>query len=164
MVPNKRARTGQGATSASGVATPVPAPTKAAAVPPTDIPGSRGTHQQGQSGGRFKQQWRPPCPRCGNMHLGIYYIDLPICYECGLRGHIQKECRSSCQGAGRGTIQPSSSAAATSSALPPARGTPTLAGHGAARAGAPSLGGPNRFYVMSGRHSAGASPDVVICI
>ncbi|XP_070046659.1 uncharacterized protein [Nicotiana tomentosiformis] len=78
-----------------------------------------------------------------------------------MRGHIQRECRLSCQGAGRDTTQPYSSAAATSSAPPPSRGTPAPAGRGAARGGPQSLGGPSRFYDMSGRQSAEASPDVV---
>ncbi|XP_070046736.1 uncharacterized protein [Nicotiana tomentosiformis] len=88
-------------------------------------------------------------------------MDLPICYGYGLRGHIQRECRSSRQGAGRGTTQPSSSAAATSSAPPPARGPPAPVGRGAARGGAQISGGPNCFYAMSGRQSTEASPDVI---
>ncbi|XP_070034735.1 uncharacterized protein [Nicotiana tomentosiformis] len=98
------------------------------------------------------------------MHSGIYYIDLPICYGCGLRGDIQREWRSSRQGAGRGTTQPSSSAAATFSAPPPARGPPAPAGRGAARGGAQSLGGPNHFYPMSGCQNAESSPDFVMGI
>ncbi|XP_070046803.1 uncharacterized protein [Nicotiana tomentosiformis] len=82
--------------------------------------GSRGPHHQGRLGGRFPQQRTPPYPRCRRIHSGIYYMDLPICYGCGLRGHIQRECHSSRQGAGRGTAHPSSSVAATSSAPPPA--------------------------------------------
>ncbi|XP_070045163.1 uncharacterized protein [Nicotiana tomentosiformis] len=69
---------------------------------------------QGRSGGRFPQQRRPLCPRCGKMHSEICYMDLPICYGCVLRGHIQREYHSSHQGEGRGTAQPSSSTAATS--------------------------------------------------
>ncbi|XP_070046641.1 uncharacterized protein [Nicotiana tomentosiformis] len=88
-------------------------------------------------------------------------MDLPICYGCGLMGHIQRECRSSRQGMGRGRAQPSSSAAATSSAPPPARGTPAPVRRGTARGGAQGSGGPNRFYAMSDRLSAEASPDVV---
>ncbi|XP_070046733.1 uncharacterized protein [Nicotiana tomentosiformis] len=78
-----------------------------------------------------------------------------------LRGHIQRECRSSRQGADRGTSHPSSLAAVTSSAPPPARGPPPPAGSGAARGGAWSSGGSSHFYAMSGRQSAKASPDVV---
>ncbi|XP_070032238.1 uncharacterized protein [Nicotiana tomentosiformis] len=81
--------------------------------------GSRGPHHLGRSRRRFSQQRRPPCPRCGKMHSGICYMDLPICYGYGLRGHVQRECRSSRQGAGRGTAQASSSVVATSSAPPP---------------------------------------------
>ncbi|XP_070029215.1 uncharacterized protein [Nicotiana sylvestris] len=98
--------------------------------------GSRGPHLQGRSGGRFQQQRRPPCPKYGRMHLGICYMDLLVCYGCGIRGHIQMECHVSRQGVGRGTAHPSSSAAATSPAPPPARGSPVLAGRGAARRGA----------------------------
>ncbi|XP_070054561.1 uncharacterized protein [Nicotiana tomentosiformis] len=98
--------------------------------------GSWGPRHQGRSGGRFQQQRRPPCPKCGNMHLGISYMDLPICYRCGLRDHIQREWCSSRQGAGRGIAQPSNSVVATSSAPPPARGPPAPAGRGAARGGA----------------------------
>ncbi|XP_070010346.1 uncharacterized protein [Nicotiana sylvestris] len=98
------------------------------------------------------------------MHLGACYLELPICYGCGMRGHIQRHCRVSHWGAGKGTTQSSSPAAATSSSPSPARGTPAPAGHGAARCGAQSLGGPSRFYVMSGCQTAEASPDVVIGI
>nr|XP_016462354.1 PREDICTED: ena/VASP-like protein [Nicotiana tabacum] len=62
-------------------------------------------HSQ-QQGSRFK----PNQGQQGTHHHG----------RSGGRGHIQKECRSSCQGAGRGIAQPSSSVAATSSAPPPA--------------------------------------------
>ncbi|XP_070010160.1 uncharacterized protein [Nicotiana sylvestris] len=64
-------------------------------------------------------------------------------------------------GAGRGTAHPSSLAAATSSAPSLARGTPAPVGHGAARGGAQSSGGPSWFYAMSGRQTAEASLDVV---
>uniref|UniRef100_A0A1S3YWS2 CCHC-type domain-containing protein n=1 Tax=Nicotiana tabacum TaxID=4097 RepID=A0A1S3YWS2_TOBAC len=59
--------------------------------------GNRGSYQQGRHGGRFQQQRRPPCPYCGKMHLGICYMDLPKCYGCRLRGHIQRDCHSSRQ-------------------------------------------------------------------
>ncbi|XP_070045595.1 uncharacterized protein [Nicotiana tomentosiformis] len=85
----------------------------------------------------------------------------PSTTRCKLRGHIQRECHSSCQGMGMGTTYPSSSAAATSSAPSPARGPPAPVGHGATRGGAQSLGGPSRFYAMTGRQSAEASPNVV---
>ncbi|XP_070055823.1 uncharacterized protein [Nicotiana tomentosiformis] len=100
------------------------------------IQGNKGSYQQGRHGGRFQKQRSPPCPRCGNMHLGIYYMDLPICYGCGLRGHIQRDCSSSYQGAGRGTSQPDSSVATTSATPPLDRGNPTSVGCGAARGGA----------------------------
>ncbi|XP_070057461.1 uncharacterized protein [Nicotiana tomentosiformis] len=98
--------------------------------------GNRGSYQQGCHGGRFKQQRRPPCPRCGKMHLGICYMDVPIFYGCGLRGHIQRDCRSSRQGVGRAPAQPANSATTTSAAPLPARGTPTPIGHSEARGGA----------------------------
>ncbi|XP_070054418.1 uncharacterized protein [Nicotiana tomentosiformis] len=78
-----------------------------------------------------------------------------------MRGHIQRECCASHQGTDRGTAQSSSPTAATSSAYPPARGSSVLAGHGTSMGGAQSSGEPNRFYAMSGRQSAEASPDVV---
>nr|XP_009789990.1 PREDICTED: uncharacterized protein LOC104237524 [Nicotiana sylvestris] len=98
--------------------------------------GSRGPHQHGWLGGRSQQQQRSPCPKCGKMHSGICYMELPICYGCGMRGHIQRHCRVSRQGAGRCTTQPSSPAAATSSSSSPARVAPAPAGRGAARGGA----------------------------
>ncbi|XP_070040125.1 uncharacterized protein [Nicotiana tomentosiformis] len=55
--------------------------------------GNMGPHQQGRPGGRFQQQWRPTCPKCGRIHVGVYFMDLPICYGCGVRGHIQRDCR-----------------------------------------------------------------------
>ncbi|XP_070049448.1 uncharacterized protein [Nicotiana tomentosiformis] len=81
-----------------------------------------------------------------------------------MKGNIQRECRASRQGAGRGTAQSSSPTTATSLAHPPARGSSALAGRGTARGGAQSSGGPSRFYAMSGRQSAEASPDVIIGI
>ncbi|XP_070004651.1 uncharacterized protein [Nicotiana sylvestris] len=78
-----------------------------------------------------------------------------------MRGHIQRHCCVSCQGAGRGTTQPASPAAATSSAPSPTQRTPAPTGRGAARGGTQSLGGPSQFYAMSGRQTAEASPDIV---
>ncbi|XP_070002215.1 uncharacterized protein [Nicotiana sylvestris] len=65
------------------------------------------------------------------------------------------------RGADRGTVQPSSLAAATSSAPSPTRVDPAPAGRGAARGGAQSSGGPNRFYAISGRQTAQASLDII---
>ncbi|XP_070054422.1 uncharacterized protein [Nicotiana tomentosiformis] len=61
----------------------------------------------------------------------------------------------------RGTTQLASSIVTTSAAPPPARGAPALAGRGAARGGAQSLGGPSHFYAMRGRQSLEASPNIV---
>nr|XP_009790052.1 PREDICTED: uncharacterized protein LOC104237577 [Nicotiana sylvestris] len=83
--------------------------------------GNRGSHQRGRSRERFQQQHRSPCPRCGKMHLGFCYMELPIFYGCGMRGHIQRHCHVSRRGAGMGVAQPTSPAAATSSAPSPAR-------------------------------------------
>jgi len=60
--------------------------------------------------------------------------------------------------ASSGTTQPSS---ATSSAPTSARGPQAPVGHGAARGRTQSAEEPNRFYAMSGRQSAEASPDVI---
>ncbi|XP_070055625.1 uncharacterized protein [Nicotiana tomentosiformis] len=52
--------------------------------------------------------------------------------------------------------------AATTSAVPlPSRGTPAPTGRGAARGGAQSSGGPNRFYAMKDCQSSKAYLDVV---
>ncbi|XP_070010336.1 uncharacterized protein [Nicotiana sylvestris] len=107
------------------------------------------------------QQQRSPCPRCRKLHSGISYLELPICYGCGIRGHIQRHCRASFQGAVRGTAQPSSPAAASSSAPSLARGTPAPAGRDAPRGGAQSSGGPSQLYAMSDRQTVEASLDVV---
>nr|XP_009758813.1 PREDICTED: uncharacterized protein LOC104211451 [Nicotiana sylvestris] len=88
------------------------------------------------------------------MHSGVCYLELPVCYGCGMRGHIQRNCRVSHQGACRGTTQSSSPAAATSSVLSPARGAPTTTGRGATRGGVQSSRGPSQFYVMSGLQTA----------
>ncbi|XP_070036692.1 uncharacterized protein [Nicotiana tomentosiformis] len=126
--------------------------------------GNKGSYQQGRSGGRFQQQRRPPCPRCGKMHFGACFMDQLICYGCGMRGYIQRDCHLSDQNMGRGVAQPASFAVTTSATPPPSRGTPTPAGRGAARGGAQSLGGPSCFYAISGRQSSKASQDVVTCI
>nr|XP_016502735.1 PREDICTED: uncharacterized protein LOC107820896 [Nicotiana tabacum] len=93
--------------------------------------GSRGSHHQGRPGGRFQQQQSVPCPKCGRIHSGVCYLDMPVCYGCGMRGHIWRECCASRQGVGRGTTQSSSPTAATSSAPPPALGSPAPTGCGA---------------------------------
>ncbi|XP_075079999.1 uncharacterized protein LOC142165320 [Nicotiana tabacum] len=59
-------------------------------------------------------------------------------------------------GTGSRFAQPSGSSAATSSARPP-----TPIEHGAIRGGARGRSGPSRFYALSGRQSAEASPDIV---
>ncbi|XP_070045264.1 uncharacterized protein [Nicotiana tomentosiformis] len=81
----------------------------------------------------------------------------------GSGGRI-RNCPSSYQSDGRGMAQLDSSAATTSITPPLARGTPAPSGRGAARGGAQSLGGPNRFYAIRGRQSSEASPDVVTAI
>nr|XP_009769493.1 PREDICTED: uncharacterized protein LOC104220348 [Nicotiana sylvestris] len=101
------------------------------------------------------------CLRCGKIHSGTCYLELPICYGCGIRGHVQRHCRVSRQGAGRGTILSSSPAVATSSAPSLPRGAPAPTGHGITRGGVHSSGRPSRFYAMSGRYTIEASPDVV---
>jgi len=57
-----------------------------------------------------------------------------------LRGHIKRDYHSSHQGAERGPAQLASSASTTYTTPPPARGTLTPAGRGAARGGAQSSG------------------------
>ncbi|XP_070046470.1 uncharacterized protein [Nicotiana tomentosiformis] len=120
--------------------------------------GNMGPYQQGRPDRRFQQR-RLPCPKCGRMHFGSCFVDLPVCYGCGLRGHIQIDCCSSRQNIGRGAAHPINSAATTSTA-PPARGIPAPTGRGAARGGAQNLGGPRRFYAMRRRRESEASPDV----
>ncbi|XP_070046847.1 uncharacterized protein [Nicotiana tomentosiformis] len=97
--------------------------------------GNRGSYQQILCW-RFQQQRRPSSPRYWKMHFGACYMDYPIGYRCGMRGHIQRDCRSSHQSMGRGTTKPASYAATTSAAPPPARGTPAPTGCGAAMGGA----------------------------
>ncbi|XP_070019530.1 uncharacterized protein [Nicotiana sylvestris] len=116
---------------------------------------SRKPHQSGHPRGRSQQQGRALCPKCGRFHMETCYMDLPVCYRCRARGHIQRDYHAPSQGMGRGFAQSSGSSAATSSARPPAP-----AGRGAIRGGARGRGGPSRFYALSGRQSAEASPDV----
>ncbi|XP_070045435.1 uncharacterized protein [Nicotiana tomentosiformis] len=79
--------------------------------------GNRGPHHQGRPNRRFQQR-RLSCPKCGRMHFGSCFMDLPVCYGCGVRGHIQRDCRSSRRNMGRGTTQPANYAATTSTAPP----------------------------------------------
>nr|XP_009804114.1 PREDICTED: uncharacterized protein LOC104249391 [Nicotiana sylvestris] len=97
--------------------------------------GNKGSYQWGRSGERSQQQQRSPCPKCGKMHLGVCYLELPICYRYGMRVHIQRHCHTSRQGVGTGISQSSSPAAATSSAPSLARGAPAPAWRGATRSG-----------------------------
>nr|XP_033510394.1 uncharacterized protein LOC117275153 [Nicotiana tomentosiformis] len=105
--------------------------------------GNRGPHQQVRPDRRFQQR-RLRCPKCGRMHFGAGFMDIPICYGCGVMGRIHRDCRTSRQNMGRGTVEPANSTATTSTA-PPARGTPTPSGYGATRGGAQNSGGPGRF-------------------
>ncbi|XP_070045370.1 uncharacterized protein [Nicotiana tomentosiformis] len=105
-----------------------------------------------QPSGPCQQQWSHFRPGQGNR--GSYQHGRP-------GGRFRQQRRPPCP---RGTAQPVSSASTTSATPPPARDTPTPAGRGAARGGAQSLGGPNRFYAMKDRHSSEASQDVVIGI
>nr|XP_009781075.1 PREDICTED: uncharacterized protein LOC104230041 [Nicotiana sylvestris] len=120
---------------------------------------SRRPHHSGRPGGRSQQQRRASCPKCGRFHSETCYFDILVCYRCGVRGHIQRDCRAPSQGMGRGFAQSSGSSAATSSVRPPA-----LAGHSVVRGGARSRGVPSWFYALSGRQSAKASPDVATVI
>ncbi|XP_070006050.1 uncharacterized protein [Nicotiana sylvestris] len=120
---------------------------------------SRRPYQSGRPGGGSQQQGRDLCPKCGRFHTEACYLDIPMCYGCGVRGHIQRDYHVPRQGTGRGFAQPSSSSAATSSACPPAP-----VERGAIRGGARGRSGPSRFYALSGRQSAEASPNVVTCI
>ncbi|XP_070054407.1 uncharacterized protein [Nicotiana tomentosiformis] len=123
--------------------------------------GQQGTPPSGPIRREIPAAAEVPMPQVWADALGDLLYGLTYMLRCGLRGHIQRECRSSRQGAGRGTTQPSISTAATSSAPPPNRGLPAPAGRGAARGGAQSSGGPSRFYTMSGHQNAEASLDVV---
>ncbi|XP_070032136.1 uncharacterized protein [Nicotiana tomentosiformis] len=70
--------------SQSSVSTPPSGPSEQQGNRFRPSQGNRGSYQQGRSGGRFQQQRRPPCPRCGKMHFGTCYMDQPICYGCGI--------------------------------------------------------------------------------
>uniref|UniRef100_A0A1U7WGA2 Uncharacterized protein LOC104226096 n=1 Tax=Nicotiana sylvestris TaxID=4096 RepID=A0A1U7WGA2_NICSY len=117
---------------------------------------SRRPHQSGRPGEGSQQQGGALCPKCGRFHTEAFYLDIPVSYRCGVRGHIQRDCHVPSQDTGRGFAQPSGSSAGTSSARPPAP-----AGRGAIRGGDRGRSGPSRFYALSGRQSAEASPDVV---
>nr|XP_016489470.1 PREDICTED: uncharacterized protein LOC107809371 [Nicotiana tabacum] len=110
---------------------------------------SRRPHHSGRPRGRSLQQGRASCPKCGRVHSETCYLDILVCYRCGARDHIQRDCRAPSQGMGGGFAQSSSSSAATSSVRPPAP-----AGRGVVRGGARGRGVSSRFYALSGRHSA----------
>nr|XP_009792465.1 PREDICTED: uncharacterized protein LOC104239518 [Nicotiana sylvestris] len=116
---------------------------------------SRRPHHSGRPGGRSQQQGRASCPKCGRFQSKTCYLDIQVCYRCGVRGHIQQDCRAPSQGMGRGFAQSSGSSPATSFVHPPA-----LTGRGVVRGGARGRGVPSRVYALSGRQSLEASPDV----
>nr|XP_009781375.1 PREDICTED: uncharacterized protein LOC104230309 [Nicotiana sylvestris] len=116
---------------------------------------SRRPHQSGRLGGRSQRQGRASCPKCGRFHSDTCYLDIPVCYRCGVRGHIQRDCRAPSQGMGRGFAQSFGTSAATSSVHPPAPAGRNV------RGGARGRGVPIQFYALSGRKSVEASPDVV---
>ncbi|XP_070041205.1 uncharacterized protein [Nicotiana tomentosiformis] len=64
-------------------------------------------------------------------------------------------------GSSQSYAQSSASAPPSGHVPPPSRGFPVPTGHGAARGGAQSSGGPSLFYAMSGQQSVEASPDVI---
>ncbi|XP_070046868.1 uncharacterized protein [Nicotiana tomentosiformis] len=103
----------------------------------------------------------PRCVKCGRYHSGVCHYGTNVCYKCGMRGHIQGDCRSSRQSMDRGVTQPSSYAVTTSTTPPLTRGTIAPVGGGASRGGVKSSGGPNKFYAMRRRQKLEASPDVV---
>nr|XP_009800000.1 PREDICTED: uncharacterized protein LOC104245976 [Nicotiana sylvestris] len=106
---------------------------------------SRRPHHFGRLGGRSQQQGRASCPKCGRFHSETCYLDIPVCYRCGVRGHIQRDCRAPSQGMGRGFAQSSGYLVATSSVRPPAPA------RGVVRGGACGRAVPSRFYALSGR-------------
>ncbi|XP_075077312.1 uncharacterized protein LOC107796314 [Nicotiana tabacum] len=116
---------------------------------------SRRPYHFGRPGGRSQQQGRASCPKCGRFHSETCYLDIPLCYRCGVRGHIQQDCRAPSQGMSGGFAQSSGSSASTSSVCPP-----DLEGRGVVRGGARGRGISSLFYALSGSQSAEASPDV----
>nr|XP_009778024.1 PREDICTED: uncharacterized protein LOC104227447 [Nicotiana sylvestris] len=49
---------------------------------------SRRPHHSGRPGGRSLQLGRASCPKCGRFYSETCYLDIPVCYRCGARGHI----------------------------------------------------------------------------
>ncbi|XP_060182450.1 uncharacterized protein LOC132612133 [Lycium barbarum] len=133
-----------------------PAPSTASAPPPKFRNDKRQNFRPSSSysqtsGGQSNYNY-PICGKCNKKHLGECLMGRNVCYGCGQRGHIQKDCPSARQDTGGNVTQ------TTNSAVP--RNNQAQQGSNAVRAGNAS-GGRNRMYALTGRQNAEARADVV---
>ncbi|GMQ05766.1 hypothetical protein CsSME_00050657 [Camellia sinensis var. sinensis] len=48
--------------------------------------------RHGQSSGTSSQFTRTVCKQCGRAHTGVCHVGTDLCFRCGQKGHLVKDC------------------------------------------------------------------------